>query len=107
MRRYYPRTTLAAALLGATGFVKADDVAERGNAGVERSFESVLAASPAKRASTQTRARIPTTRTFCGEPEPGADITLTIDPNLQFRAEQELAAGRRREWRGRWIGGRD
>ena len=93
MRRYYPRTTLAAALLGATGFVKADDVSERGNAGVEMSLEKDLGGKSGEaRIYTDSRQNS-YDQDVLRQPEPGADITLTIDPNLQFRAEQELAAG--------------
>jgi cell division protein FtsI (penicillin-binding protein 3) len=93
MRRYYPRTTLAAALLGATGFVKSDDVAERGNAGVELSFEKDLGGKPGEaRLYTDSRQNS-YDQEVLRQPEPGSDVTLTIDPNLQFRAEQELAAG--------------
>jgi cell division protein FtsI (penicillin-binding protein 3) len=92
MRRYYPRTTLAAHLLGAIGFVKADDVAERGNAGVEYSFEKDLGGKSGEaRLYTDSR-QTSYEQTILRAPEPGADLTLTIDPNVQFRAEQELEA---------------
>ncbi|MEO5925205.1 MAG: penicillin-binding protein [Bryobacteraceae bacterium] len=91
MRRYYPRTTLAANLLGATGFVKKEDVAEHGNAGVELSFEKYLGGKSGEaRLYTDSRQNS-YDQDVLRQPEPGGDVTLTIDPNLQFKAEQELA----------------
>ncbi len=90
MRRYYPRVTLAAHLLGAIGFVKADDPAERGNAGIELSLEKELGGKSGEaRLFTDSRQNS-YDQIVLREPEPGADITLTIDPNLQYRAEEEL-----------------
>lgn len=91
MRRYYPRNTLAAHLLGAIG-LRDDDPMEHGNAGVELSFEKDLAGKPGQ-ARLQTDVKQNSyEQTVLREPVPGADVMLTIDPNLQFRAEQELAA---------------
>jgi cell division protein FtsI (penicillin-binding protein 3) len=92
MRRYYPRISLAAHLLGAIGFVKADDVAERGNAGIELSFENDLGGKPGEARLFTDSNQISHDEVVLREPVPGANLTLTIDPNLQFRAEQELAA---------------
>ena len=92
MRRYYPRTTLAAHLLGATGFVKADDASEHGNGGLELTFDKDLGGKPGEaRLFTDSRQNS-YDQTVLRESVPGADLTLTIDPNLQFRAEQELQA---------------
>lgn len=92
MRRYYPRTSLAAHLLGAIGFVKADDPAEHGNAGIELSFEKELGGKPGQARVFVDVNRTSFDQTILREPVPGADLTLTIDPNLQFRAEEELEA---------------
>jgi cell division protein FtsI (penicillin-binding protein 3) len=91
MRRYYPRTTLAAHVMGATGFLQPEDVIERGNAGIELAFESDLGGKPGQaRLFTDSRQNS-YDQDVVLSPEPGSDLTLTIDPNLQYRAEQVLA----------------
>ena len=92
MRRYYPRTTLAAHVLGATGIVKPNDVIEHGNAGIEQSFEKVLGGQPGEARLYTDSQQNSYDQTVLREPVAGADVTLTLDPNLQFRAEQELEA---------------
>lgn len=92
MRRYYPRTTLAAHLLGAIGFVKADDPAEHGNAGIELSFEKDLGGKPGQARLFTDVNQTSYDQVILSQPAPGSDLTLTIDPNLQFRAEEELEA---------------
>ena len=84
-RRHYPKHKLAAHLLG---FVNSE---EKGAAGVEMSLEGELRGVPgrerlltdAKRHGIASRLSIP--------PKPGTSITLTIDEQLQFVAERELA----------------
>src|SRR6202035_5302214 len=65
--------------------------AERGTAGVEASFEEDLAGIPGlTRVFTDVKQN-PYDSVVARKPEPGADITLTIDSNLQYQAERELA----------------
>lgn len=92
MRRFYPRQALAAHVMGSTGFLNPEDVIERGNAGIELSFENELGGKPGEaRLFTDSRQNS-YDQDVVRAPEPGVDLTLTIDPNLQYRAEQELAA---------------
>lgn len=92
MRRYYPRTSLAAHVMGATGFLKPEDVVERGNAGIELAFEKDLGGKSGEARMFTDSRQDSYDQDVLRAPEPGADLTLTIDPNLQYRAEQELAA---------------
>ncbi len=96
MRRFYPRTQLAAHVMGGTGFLKPEDVVERGNAGIELTFEKDLGGKSGQARIFKDSRQDPLVNSYDQEvitkPEPGADLTLTIDPNLQYRAEQELAA---------------
>jgi cell division protein FtsI (penicillin-binding protein 3) len=92
MLRSYPRRTLAANVLGSTGIVNPDDVIERGNGGVELTFEKDLGGKPGQaRLFTDSRQNS-YDQLVLEDPIPGADITLTLDPNLQYHAESELAA---------------
>jgi cell division protein FtsI (penicillin-binding protein 3) len=87
LRRFYPHATLAAHVLGSTGFV---DEAERGNAGIEMSFDEDLAGRPGL-AQVYTDAKpIPYDSVIVRKPEPGSNLILSIDPNLQYIAEREL-----------------
>ncbi len=88
MRRYYPHGPLASHVVGSIGV--ADDDTEGGNAGIELAFDDELAGRPG-----QARVYIDVKQNaydsvVSRKPEPGATITLTIDPNLQFEAEKEL-----------------
>jgi cell division protein FtsI (penicillin-binding protein 3) len=89
-RRFYPHGPLAAHVLGSTGMTSAEDVAEHGNGGIELSFDDDLSGLPGvARAYTDVRQNaydMLVTR----PPEPGANLTLTIDTNLQFDAERAL-----------------
>ncbi len=88
MRRYYPNGTLAAHVLGSMGFV--DDDVERGTAGVELSFNDDLAGRPGQAHQLRDVHLEAYDSVVTREPEPGADLTLTIDPNLQYEAERQL-----------------
>lgn len=91
MRRYYPRHTLASHVVGTIGILNADDTSERGTAGIEASFDEDLAGVPGlARVYTDVRQN-PYDSVVARKPEPGANITLTIDSNLQYDAERELA----------------
>ena len=90
MRRFYPHGTLAAHVLGSVGMVS-DESVERGTAGIEAKFEDDLAGTPGlARVFTDVKQN-PYDSVVAREPDPGANITLTIDPNLQYDAEKELA----------------
>jgi cell division protein FtsI (penicillin-binding protein 3) len=90
MQRFYPHHMLAAHVVGSIG-LSAEDAGERGTAGIEASFEEDLAGVPGlTRVFTDVRQN-PYDSVVARKPEPGADITLTIDSNLQYQAERELA----------------
>jgi cell division protein FtsI/penicillin-binding protein 2 len=87
-RRVYPEGNLAAPLLG---FVGRDEV---GLTGLEIDYNDVLAgASGSQQYDQDALGRpIPRTNGRLVEPEPGADLVLTIDRFIQRLAEEELAA---------------
>jgi len=91
-RRYYPHGRLAAHVLGSLGMTSQEDTIEHGNAGVELSFDEELSGRPGLARVYndvhQTAYDMEVTR----QPEPGVNLTLTIDPNLQYEAEKSLAA---------------
>ena len=82
-KRYYPKRELAAQVLGYVGL---DD---NGLAGTELQFDDDLKGIPG-RMMIQMDAR----RNWYGrvekQPEPGANVVLTIDQNIQYIAEKEL-----------------
>ncbi len=89
MRRFYPHGTLAAHVLGSIGMVS-DDAAEHGTAGIEESFEEVLAGEPGlARVFTDVKQN-PYDSVVARVPDPGANLKLSIDSNLQYDAEKEL-----------------
>jgi cell division protein FtsI (penicillin-binding protein 3) len=90
LRRFYPHGTLAAHVLGSVGMVSEDSV-ERGTAGIEASFEDDLAGTPGRARVFTDVKQNPYDSVIAREPDPGANLTLTIDPNLQYDAEKELA----------------
>lgn len=92
MRRFYPHGPLAAHVLGSTGMLNAEDTAERGNAGIERAFDDELSGEPGEARVYRDVLAKPYDMVTTRRPEPGADLTLTIDANLQFDAEKTLAA---------------
>jgi cell division protein FtsI (penicillin-binding protein 3) len=91
MRRYYPHGALASHVVGSIGISgAAEDVTEAGNAGIELAFDDELAGRPGlEREYTDVKQNVYDS-VVSRKPEPGATITLTIDPNLQFEAEKEL-----------------
>jgi len=90
MRRFYPHQTLAAHVIGAMGMTSPDDKAEHGTAGIEASFEEDLAGEPGwARVYTDVKQN-PYDAVTVRKPEPGANLTLTIDANLQYEAERQL-----------------
>ncbi|MEQ1887191.1 MAG: penicillin-binding protein [Bryobacteraceae bacterium] len=91
MRRFYPHGQLAAHVLGSTGMLNNDDTVERGSAGVEKSFDDELAGEPGEARVYRDVLSKPYEMVTTKKPEPGSDLTLTIDTNLQFDAEKTLA----------------
>jgi cell division protein FtsI (penicillin-binding protein 3) len=88
MRRFYPKGTLAAHVVGSTGFV--DDAEEHGTAGIEAAFDEDLAGRPGlEQVFTDVRQN-PYDSLVSRKPEPGSNLTLSIDSNLQYTAEREL-----------------
>ena len=89
-RRFYPRGQMAAHVVGTTGMSGAEATVERGTGGIEQSFDDDLAGQPGEgRAYNDVRQRaydVLVTR----QPEPGTNLTLTIDSNLQYDAERAL-----------------
>ena len=91
-RRFYPHGQLAAHVLGSMGITDADDVSEHGNGGIELSFDDELSGNPGVgRVYNDVRQNAYET-VVTKPPEPGANVTLTIDTNLQYDAEHALAA---------------
>jgi cell division protein FtsI (penicillin-binding protein 3) len=86
-RRVAPGGTLAANVLGFT------TVEGEGTAGVEMQFDSVLAGKDGKRtAEVDGGGRIiPNGYSATVDPEPGRDVQLTIDRDLQWFAQKALA----------------
>lgn len=83
--RTYPLGRLAAHILGGV------DAEEKGRAGVERFYNVQLAGQPGRQiVSIDSRRREYETQVI-EAPLPGADIILTIDADIQYILERELA----------------
>ncbi len=83
-KRFYPKRELAAQVLGYVGL---DD---EGLGGVEREFDSRLTGKPGKMLISMDAKR----RWFGRvekNPDPGENVVLTLDENIQYIAERELA----------------
>jgi cell division protein FtsI (penicillin-binding protein 3) len=92
MRRFYPHGELASHVLGSTGIVDPDDVIEHGNGGVEMSFDDELSGRPGLAKVYNDVRQNAYDSVVSRPPEPGTNLTLTLDPNLQYDAEKALAA---------------
>jgi penicillin-binding protein 2 len=103
-RRSYPHGRLAAHVLGYTGEITPEQLgdsayegvdagAQVGMAGVERSYDRVLRGAPGTRELEIDAAGDVVRQTSERLPTPGADLQLTIDLDIQRRAEQALATG--------------
>jgi cell division protein FtsI (penicillin-binding protein 3) len=90
-RRFYPHGQLAAHVLGTVGIADPNDTIERGTAGVEMSLDDDLAGLPGQMRVFNDVKQNPYDSVIARKPEPGSDITLTIDQNLQYEAEKEIA----------------
>jgi cell division protein FtsI (penicillin-binding protein 3) len=82
-QRFYPDNEIAAQVLG---YVGTDDT---GLGGLEQKFESSLHGVPG-RMFTAMDARRKVLGSTEREPEPGQNLVLTIDSNIQFLAERAL-----------------
>lgn len=84
-RRFYPSGEVTAHVLG---FTNIDD---RGQEGLELAFDDWLAGKPgAKRVIRDRLGNIVENVELLREPQPGRDLTLTIDRRLQYLAYREL-----------------
>jgi cell division protein FtsI (penicillin-binding protein 3) len=90
-RRFYPHGQLASHVLGTVGIADPNDTEERGTAGIEMSLDDDLAGFPGQMRVFNDVKQKPYDSVIARKPEPGADITLTIDQNLQYEAEKEIA----------------
>jgi cell division protein FtsI (penicillin-binding protein 3) len=82
-QRFYPNSETAAQVLG---FVGADDT---GLGGLEQKFEPQLHGEPG-RMYTAMDARRHVLGSTESEPQPGANLVLTVDENIQYMAERAL-----------------
>jgi len=82
-QRFYPDNEIAAQVLGYVGM---DD---NGLGGLEQKFEPQLHGAPG-RMFTAMDARRHVLGSTESEPQPGKNLVLTIDKNIQFMAEQAL-----------------
>jgi cell division protein FtsI (penicillin-binding protein 3) len=89
LRRFYPHHALASHVVGSIGYVEGSE-AERGSAGIESSFEEDLAGRPGVARIFTDVHQTPYESFVTRAPEAGADLTLSIDPNLQYEAERQL-----------------
>ena len=85
-KRFYPKQELAAQTLGYVGM---DD---RGLSGIEREFDDELSGKPG-RLLFSVDARNNSFSSVEQQPEAGQNVVLTIDQQIQYIAERELAAG--------------
>ena len=82
-QRFYPDNEIAAQVLGYVG------VDDNGLGGLEQKFESQLHGVPGRMfAAMDARRRV--LGSSESEPEPGQNMVLTIDSNIQFLAERAL-----------------
>jgi cell division protein FtsI (penicillin-binding protein 3) len=82
-KRFYPKRELAAQVLG---YVGTDD---QGLSGLERQFNGELQGKPGK-LMISVDARKHWFASVEKQPEPGNNIVLTVDQNIQYIAEREL-----------------
>jgi len=90
-RRFYPHRQLAAHVLGSVGIANPNETIEAGTAGIELQLDDDLAGIPGQMRVFNDVKQNPYDSVVARKPEPGADITLTIDQNLQYEAEKEIA----------------
>src|SRR3989344_2839185 len=88
--RVYPQASRLAHVLGFVGFDANGE--KRGVYGIEAWYEAILRGSPGKlRGERDGEGRVlEAFSQSTASPVPGADIVLTIDPHIQYRAEKAL-----------------
>jgi cell division protein FtsI (penicillin-binding protein 3) len=82
--RVYPREERAAHVLGSVDFD------EQGNNGVERSLNKYLRGIPGEMRTEADVKKVVFNRNVFSDPQPGRNVTLTIDERIQFVAERAL-----------------
>jgi cell division protein FtsI/penicillin-binding protein 2 len=82
-QRFYPNNQIAAQVLGYVG------IDDNGLGGLEEKFDKQLHGTPG-RMFTALDARRRVLGSVAHEPDPGQDLQLTIDENIQFMAETAL-----------------
>ena len=82
-KRFYPARDLAAQVLGSVG------MEDSGQSGIEHAFDEELRGKPGKR-FISVDARRQWFSDVEQQPEPGENLVLTIDKNIQYIAEKEL-----------------
>ncbi len=89
-KRYYPKGSTAAHLIGAVGL---DQV---GLAGIEQAREEELHGRPGKMLVSADARQRQFAGTLSQQPDPGVNLILTVDERIQYIAERELgeAVGR-------------
>jgi cell division protein FtsI (penicillin-binding protein 3) len=94
-QRFYPDNEIAAQVLGYVG------VDDNGLGGLEQKYESQLHGVPGHMSKAMD-ARRHVMGSSESEPEPGQNLVLTIDENIQFLAERALdhAANASGQWHG-------
>jgi cell division protein FtsI (penicillin-binding protein 3) len=88
--RVYPKGSLASHMVGSV------DHQERGNAGLEQSLDAELRGHAGLARMLTDVVRRGVDSRIDAEPQPGTNITLTIDERVQYAAERELAKAVRR-----------
>jgi cell division protein FtsI (penicillin-binding protein 3) len=84
--RHYPNALLAAHVLGGVDFE------EKGNAGMEKALDNELRGAAGKARILTDVHRRGIDELVSAEARPGVTVVLTIDEQLQFVAEREIAA---------------
>src|SRR5277367_6534556 len=82
-KRFYPARDLAAQVLGSVG------MEDSGQSGIEHEFDDQLRGHPGKM-FISVDARKQWFADVATQPEPGENLVLTIDKNIQYIAEKEL-----------------
>ena len=86
-RRYYPSGEVTAHVIGYT------NIDDRGQEGLELAFDGLLAGAPgSERVIRDNKGRLVEHVELTQKPEPGADLTLSIDRRIQYLAYRELKA---------------
>ncbi|MGO2148738.1 peptidoglycan D,D-transpeptidase FtsI family protein [Halomonas sp.] len=86
-KRYYPAGEVAAQILGVT------NVDDRGQEGLELSYQPFLAGHPGqRRVIKDRRGRLVRELGVIREAQPGGDLVLSIDQRIQYMAYRELRA---------------